>query len=347
MKDESIPSAIGTRRKPVNRRTQGRLRERLPRVIDLFAGAGLFGYAFELEGFDCLDAYEIDAVACETHRLNSHAAVHAVDLLKQRPGGRCEVLIAGPPCQGFSSLGTRRVDDPRNRMCRVIPIWAAVTRPKVIVVENVRPFVKSTAWREMNQTLLSMGYASSAVVVNARDYGVAQNRIRSITVFSTGGLPDVLKQQEKATCVRESFCDLPKFPTENLHHFCLPQSEYCLKRIRLVPYGGDIRDIYRQAPSFVPPSWIPVRDKIVDIWGRLTWEGASNTVRTGFLHPSRGRFLHPEHDRPVSFREAARLQSIPDQVRFIGCAESVSRQIGNAVPVKLGRAIARAVKQTL
>ena len=319
-----------------------------PRVIDLFAGAGLFGYAFEKEGFDCVGAYEMDPDAAQAHGFNSRSPIHIVDLLKEKPRGRCEVLIAGPPCQGFSSIGTRKKNDPRNALCGIIPLWARAAKPKVIVIENVRGFLDSSAWRSMNDTLVGMGYDSDAIVVNARDYGVAQNRVRSLSLYSLGTIPDILSQRSsKPTRVREAFAGMSCFPNDRLHHFCRPLSQLALSRIRLVPRGGDIRDIYRSDPHLVPKSWIPVRDRIVDIWGRLKWDGISNTLRTGFMHPSRGRFLHPDQDRPLSFREAARLQAIPDEFLFFGLDGAVARQIGNAVPVNLGRAVARAVKRVL
>lgn len=144
--------------------------------------------------------------------------------------------------------------------------------------------------------------------------------------------------------VREAFAGLPAFPRQEIQHFTLPRSEFALKRIRLVPEGGDIRDVARKARHLVPPSWFRTRGKIIDIWGRMRWDDTAPTIRTGFLNPSRGRFLHPEEDRPISFREAARLQMVPDDFQFEGKAEQIARQIGNGVSVGVGRCMARAVR---
>lgn len=317
-------------------------------MIDLFAGAGLFGHGFALEGFEITHSYEFDEMTGAVNAMNSHAPVTVCDLSTQRPTGQCEVLIAGPPCQGFSSLGSRHIKDPRNSLCLVIPAWAKATKAKIVIVENVPRFLAAPAWGILCQEMERQGYVFTHTVVNARQYGVAQNRNRSITIFSKGKLPDVAAQRSKSEItVRDAFAGLSKAPAPKIQHYCHPSSKQAEERIRLVPYGGDIRDIYRKRPDLVPPSWIKVQDRIVDIWGRLTWEGVSNTIRTGFLHPSRGRFLHPMEDRPITFREAARLQSVPDDYQFSGFGEQMARQIGNGVPTNLARAIARSVNEVL
>lgn len=316
--------------------------------VDLFAGAGFFGHGFSLEGFRQVGAYEMDAAAAAVNALNSKADVRVADLAKCKPQGRCDVLIAGPPCQGFSSMGRRRANDPRNALCMVIPEWAKVTKAGIVVVENVPLFLKSPSWFMMTAAFERLGYESAAWVLNARNYAVAQNRVRSITIYSKRGIPNLLTYRHPhGITVSDAFGGLPAYPLVALQHFSRPQSAFALNRIRRVPYGGDIRDIYRVAPNLVPPSWLKVKNKIIDIWGRLEWEGVSNTIRTGFLNPSRGRFLHPEEDRPITFREAARLQSVPDTFIFSGYAQDMARQIGNGVPVNLARAVARAVKELL
>ena len=319
-----------------------------PSFIDLFAGAGLFGLGFSLEGFRNVASYEFNARAAAVNALNSGGDVRVEDLSSFRPQGRCEVLIAGPPCQGFSSIGRRNENDPRNALCMVVPKWAKATGAKVVAVENVPLFLKSSGWGAMKVEFEQMGFETSCWMVNARNYGVAQNRVRSVTIFSKKGLPDIYAQRSsREITVAEAFENLPAYPSNQIQHFAMPQSELALARISRVPQGGDIRNIYRVAPWLVPKSWVKVQDRIVDIWGRLPWNGVSNTIRTGFSNPSRGRFLHPEENRPISFREAARLQSIPDRFIFTGYGIDMARQIGNAVPVNLSRGIARAVRELL
>ena len=270
---------------------------RKPRVIDLFAGVGMFGHGFALEGFCIEHSYELDPMTAAVNAMNSKSPVDACELSSVRPQGTCEVLIAGPPCQGFPSIGSKWANDPRNSLCMVIPRWAEATLPKVVVVENVPRFLQAPAWKVMCTRMKELGYEMAVEIVNARNYGVAQNRTRSLTFFSKGALPNISNRVWATELnVRDAFAELPKAPTPKIQHYCHTPSKQSAERIALVPYGGDIRDIYKISPHLVPPSWIKVKDKIVDIWGRLTWEGVSNTIRTGFLHPSRGRFLHPTED---------------------------------------------------
>ena len=318
-------------------------RQRGPVVIDLFSGAGFFGYAFQKAGFSVAASYEKEGTAAASNALNVKSVVQVADLASTRPTGRCDVLISGPPCQGFSSLGHRLTDDPRNNLCLLIPAWASVTKARVVVVENVPRFLKSEAWSAMTDKLAKLGFSVDAWILNAREFGVAQNRVRSISIYFKGDHPEIRRPVNSSTSVEEALAGLPCFPTKNVQHFTLTPTALMLRRIQLVPYGGDIRDIHKADPSLVPAAWLKVRDKIVDIWGRLTWEGLSNTIRTGFLDPSRGRFTHPVEDRPISFREAARLQSIPDGFIFAGRPKAMARQIGNGVPFNLGKAIAEAV----
>jgi len=315
-----------------------------PRVIELFSGVGLFGFAFRQEGFQLGAAYERDRIAASTYARNVGRGVKVCDLAELRPEGRADVLISGPPCQGYSSLGRRDPDDPRNCLALVVPEWARALCAKVVVVENVALFLKSAVWRRIREKFERAGYESFFWVINAADVGAPQRRVRSFTVFSKAGRPNL-----EAFCrpgrstVREAFAGLPPFPRRDIQHFALPRSEFALQRIRLVPEGGDIRDVARKAQHLVPPSWFRTRGKIIDIWGRMRWDDTAPTIRTGFLNPSRGRFLHPEEDRPISFREGARLQMVPDEFQFEGTPVQMARQIGNGVPVGVGRCMARAI----
>jgi DNA (cytosine-5)-methyltransferase 1 len=317
-------------------------------VGDLFSGAGLLGYAFHIEGFELSHAFERDPVAAATHRRNLPGSVTVGDLLHTAPVGSYDVLIAGPPCQGFSSIGSRRSGDPRNGLCELIPTWATKTGARLVLVENVPSFLESMEWASMVRKFRRRGYSVRAWTLNARDFGVAQNRLRSFTIASLEDVPDLgaLEKLPRAT-VRQAFRGLPKYPAWSIQHYAREQSAQSFERIRLVPPGGDVRHLADKHPHLVPPSWFRTNGKIVDIWGRLDWNGISNTLRTGFLNPSRGRFLHPTADRPISFREAARLQGLPDTFLFEGTPEQLARQIGNGVPIGLGRAVAQAISQSM
>jgi len=317
------------------------------RVTDLFSGAGLLGAAFELEGAVLVAAYELDATAVRTFTRNLGGRVEKADLSVMEPEGRSEVLVAGPPCQSYSSIGDRKRNDPRNTLCYRVPAWAVKCRAKIVVVENVAAFAERGECAEMRRMFEAAGYRTEVWILNARDYDVPQNRVRSFTICSRGRLPEPPPPVARKATVRSAFARLPPAPCLALNHFARPQSAQALARMRLIPEGGDVRDLAAKAPKLVPPSWYKTDGKIVDIWGRLRWDSVSNTIRTGFLNPSRGRFLHPCENRPITFREAARLQTIPDWFVFEGTPEQIARQIGNSVPVKLGRAVARQVLEVL
>src|ERR1035438_1685742 len=197
-----------------------------PRVTELFAGAGLFGYAFRQEGFQLGAAYERDRVAASTYARNLGHDVKVCDLAEQRPEGRADVLISGPPCQGYSSLGRRDPDDPRNCLALVVPEWARALGAKVVVVENVALFLKSVVWRRIRGKFERAGYETFFWFINAADLGAPQRRVRSFTVFSKVGRPDLEAFFRPArSTVREAFAGLPRFPRRDIQHFTLARSE--------------------------------------------------------------------------------------------------------------------------
>ena len=106
-------------------------------------------------------------------------------------------------------------------------------------------------------------------------------------------------------------------------------------------------DLLRLAPELTPECWVRKKSGSTDLFGRLWWDKPSVTIRTEFFKPEKGRYLHPQQDRPITHREAARLQSFPDTFRFVGSKTSVARQIGNAVPPLLAEAVAQVVLQLL
>ena len=139
--------------RPSHRRPASR-----PNVVELFAGAGLFGFAFRAEGFHLSSAYEQDVIAASTYARNLGTHIRVCDLAKFRTEGRADVLVAGPPCQGFSSLGRRDPDDPRNNLGLIIPDWAAALRAPIVVVENVAAYLKSDAWWRIRARFEKAGY---------------------------------------------------------------------------------------------------------------------------------------------------------------------------------------------
>lgn len=318
-----------------------------PTVVDLFAGAGLFSYAFRVSGCRIIRAVEIDPVAAETYARNVGFQIEVGDVSQLHPFGRCDILIAGPPCQGFSTLGARRADDPRNSLCLQVARWAKMMRPKVVVIENVAAFLESDEWQRLRRRLTGLDYEVTSFVLDAFDYGVPQLRRRSFAVACRDGMFTVPRQRRTVRTVRQAWEGLSAKPDGENHHYSPKPSEVALARMRVIPPGGDKRDVMRKAPRLAPPSWWRVSCEVTDAWGRMEWDSPCNTLRTALQNASKGRYIHPKQHRVISLREAARLHSIPDGWTFAGLPTQIARQIGNSVPPTLGRAIARSVLSVL
>lgn len=315
-------------------------------VIELFAGAGLFSLAFKKARFDVAMAVEIDPLASKTYRENLGSHIVQSDVRSVSPSGRSDVLLAGPPCQGFSSLGKRNPNDLRNKLTLEIPKWAKILKPSVVVVENVAPFLHSKEWSVMTNRLQNGGYEITAFILDALEFGVPQRRKRSFTIASKIGLPSAPTHKgESKKTVREAIEGLSLRPDGVNNHYAPKPSRIAIERIKLIPHGGDKREILKLAPNLCPKSWWNYGNRIQDTWGRLHWDKPSNVLRTTFQNASKGRHLHPSQNRVISLREAARLHSIPDSWTFYGSPAQIARQIGNSVPPNLGYAVASCVRE--
>lgn len=315
-----------------------------PEAVELFAGAGLFSHAFAVEGFHVNRAIEFDKVAAATYKANLGDHVEVADIRHVEPTGRCDLLIAGPPCQGFSTLGKQDENDPRNQLSMEVVRWALALKPKVVVIENVAAFLDTPVWQKVGSSLEALGYDVARMVLDAYDMGAPQHRLRSFTIASKLGQPKVKRVAKQVRTVRDAWRGLPLMPDGKNHHYAPTPSSLALARMQVIPVGGDKRDVLRLAPHLAPPSWRRLNSEVTDVWGRLIWNEPSNTLRTALLNPSKGRYIHPEQNRVISLREAARLHAIPDSWVFCGLPTQIARQIGNSVPPSLGRAIARSVR---
>lgn len=318
-----------------------------PRVVDLFAGAGLLSHAFASAGFALERAVEVNAKAAATYALNLGDDIECSDIRRVRPQGRCDVLIAGPPCQGFSTLGKRDQSDPRNQLSMFVARWAEALRPKIVVIENVAAFLDAPIWKSLKRRLERAGYEVSGAAYNAVDFGVPQLRMRSFTFATLGRMPAPKPTTSTRRTVRQAFEGLPAEPDGRNFHYAPKPSELALQRMRLISPGGDRRDVMTRRPELAPQSWWRPRNEITDVWGRMVWDRPSNTLRTALQNPSKGRYIHPDQHRVISLREAARLHSIPDEWQFAGEPYPIAEQIGNSVPPLLGTAVARAVRRAL
>jgi DNA (cytosine-5)-methyltransferase 1 len=313
--------------------------------VDLFAGAGGFTLGLRRVGGVLDVAIDADRDCVETLRTNTPAGsvVHG-DVRDHDHERKVDVVVAGPPCQGFSKLNRRRNGDERNVLYAEILRCVESTSPTCVVVENVPGFLQTEKATALAAALRQRGYSVRSGVVNAADYGVPQRRLRALLCAARRGRglpwPNSTHTAPRHRTVADAFTLLPTTPDGANWHRPYPRLSQ-LERIRSVPEGGSRRDL---PADLVLDCWRETTG-FSDVLGRLAWHKPAVTVRTEFFRPEKGRFLHPSEDRPITVREAARLQSFPDEFVFPEgqTLTSVARQIGNAIPPRLAEAIGRAI----
>lgn len=309
---------------------------------DLYAGAGLFSYGMQSAGFEPAFAVELSSDAANSYRRNISDCVINASAETVQFADSVDLLIAGPPCQGFSTLGRRDPLDVRNDLCLAILPWVDRVEPKVVVVENVPPFVRSAHWAQLAAGLRSRGFSVDVWELDAADYGTPQLRRRAFTVASSiGTIAPPMKAEARATAA-EALFERAIDVCDPMHYWPTP-SDLAFQRIALIPRNGDKRDIMRLAPDLCPPSWKQIGCQATDVWGRINPSEPANTIRCTFQNPSKGRYLHPEENRVISLREGARLQGVPDNWVFEGRPYPIARQIGNGVPIPLAKAVGDAI----
>jgi DNA (cytosine-5)-methyltransferase 1 len=348
------------------------------KLIDLFAGAGGMTLGFSdrrfCGRFEPILAIDNDPAARETHSQNFAGQALCTDIeewLQSSPNiPQADVVIGGPPCQGFSLLNKNRDGDVRRALWEPFLDVVALSNAKVFVMENVPELFRSPEFRDIERYASKLGFKISAGVLNAANYGAPQIRKRTIAIGYKIGevLPPLFPPQATHKnptemgelppwqTVRDAIADLPKNPwgteigdrTKTLGlHFGRSPTNTSLRRYRMVPPGGNRFDLQRNAPEITPRCWIRKKAGGTDLFGRLWWDRPSVTIRTEFFKPEKGRYLHPQEDRPITHREAARLMGFPDDFVFAGSKVDVARQIGNAVPPPFAGAIARALARAL
>lgn len=350
------------------------------RVIDLFAGCGGMTEGFKNAGFDSVFAVEWERSAAATFVQNfgGHVEVSDITSLPDTAFPDAEVVVGGPPCQGFSNLGNRERSDPRNVLWREYARVVSVSQPKVFVLENVPQFLTSDqfeifkSWTEHGPL---EGYSLAWGVVNSADHGVPQRRRRAIVIGSSTGeaslpAPSHGSVDRPWATVRTAFEGIPfetgpsSLPDRTLEsgipgpfkaneiHMSRNPTELSLRRYDHVPPGGSRFDVPR---DLLPDCWLNKPSGTTDVMGRLEWDKPSLTIRTEFFKPEKGRYLHPQWEedptrrvnRVISHWEAARLQTFPDSFAWCGSKVEIARQIGNAVPPQLAESLARHIRPLL
>lgn len=346
-------------------------------VLDLFSGCGGLSYGFQNAGFHVALGVDVDEAALRTFRRNHFASKgEIIDLFRDDcmeqieshlEGCKVDVIVAGPPCQGFSLTGPRRFDDPRNEL--YLRVFDAVKRfaPQGFVIENVRGMAslyKGQVKDEILRRFTALGYNVSWRIVCAADYGVPQLRHRLIFVGLRKELghfvfPEPELDPAHYVSCRDAIGDLPArtddLGTEIDEYDCLPFSpyqrmmrgieltlhnhvgtnhtDYVKSVIALVPPGGNYKDL---------PEGVGDSRKFHVAWTRYHPDRPSNTVDTGHRN-----HFHYQYNRVPTIREFARLQSFPDNFVFFGTKTQQNRQVGNAVPPLLGQALAAQLRKYL
>jgi DNA (cytosine-5)-methyltransferase 1 len=323
-------------------------------TIELFAGCGGMALGFKDAGFSAVLANEWDADACASLAANVTTNIQQGPIQDIKKFPEADVVAGGPPCQGFSNLGVHDPDDPRNQLWKHYLRCVEQVRPKVFIIENVPPLLKSAEYKQLQRAATRLGYLIEGRVLNAADYGVPQTRKRAIVIASRIGAPtfpdpthvDPLKRDLLASdlpswrTVRDAIGHVSMEPTGENWHIGRNPTPKSLRRYRSIPPGGNRWDLPR---SLMPDCWKRKTKGGTDLFGRLWWDRPSVTIRTEFYKPEKGRYLHPVADRPITHHEAALLQGFPEDFVFCGPKIKVGIQIGNAVPPPLAAILARHV----
>jgi DNA (cytosine-5)-methyltransferase 1 len=366
-------------------------RNRRPIGIDLFAGAGGLSLGFEQAGFDIAAAVEIDPIHCATHEHNfPHTKTICASVVnlsgkeireRSRIGeGEIDVVFGGAPCQGFSMIGKRAMDDPRNQLVFHYVRLVKELRPKYFVFENVKGLTVGRHAEFLQELIAAMHKAGYEVklpyrVLNAADYGVPQDRRRLFLIGAREGLtlPEYPAKIEAGTTVWEAIGDLPdadRFEALN-ESDSVPakwktKSHYARRLRGLEPDPEDFSHVRQFDPDVLTASMrtkhTPLsqerfmatehgKTEPVSRFLKLPPDGLCNTLRAG-TDSARGAFtsprpIHPFLPRVITVREAARLHSYPDWFRFHSTKWHGFRQIGNSVPPLLGRAVASEIVKAL
>ena len=344
-----------------------------PKVIDLFAGVGGLSLGFEKQGFDIILANEYDesiANAYKKNHKNTKMIVGDITSLNLNDvfgvyKGKVDVIIGGPPCQGFSQKGKRKtINDERNFLFKYYVETVKIVRPRYFVMENVPNLLtaeKGYFKNEVKELFEKIGYSLNMGVLNASDYGVPQNRKRAVIIGKLNGEAlELPKAKKERVTIWDAISDLAFLNSgegmEEQKYIKLPESDYqknlrkesdilhnhvatnhsklALEKLRMIPpnLGKEV----------LPKEYL-TKSIYSGTWTRMKKDEISVTITTRFDTPSSGKFTHPYLDRALTVREAARIQSFPDDFIFMGSKTSQMKQVGNAVPPLLASAIAEVI----
>lgn len=343
------------------------------KMLDLFCGAGGFSYGMDKNPhFSTELALDFDKHAAETFKQNMpHSEVLVGDItnttIKRKIVDKAKqlgvnMIIGGPPCQGYSMKGKKMgLEDPRNFLFREYLNIVKQLQPKIFVIENVKGLLlASNGWfkEEILKSIHKLGYNVEYGVLNAADFGVPQSRERAVFICTKGKSIKLPKATVKHhTTVREAIEDLA-YLNSGEGSFELDYSTQTTSKYQLSMRAADGKLYNHQAShhkqiaidklKLIPPEHgkeslpfeLSGKQQFKTTWGRLKWDEVSPTIDTRFDASSNGTNNHPFLHRAITPREAARIQSFDDNFIFYGSKVYVRKQIGNAVPPLMAKAIA-------
>lgn len=356
--------------------------------IELFAGAGGLGTGFINQGFNIVTANDVWASAGRTYKENHPkvkfivediAKINGEELLKNTKYKKedIDVIIGGPPCQGFSTLGKRFIDDPRNKLFKEYVRIVNEIRPKFFVMENVSGILSMEGGKVLENIIKSfneIGYKLKYKLLNAALYGVPQQRERVIFIGTrldieikypnrTHSLSNE-KGYEKVLTLWDAISDLPQDDAMEIsnyinepineyqklmrvnsksitHHKPSIHNEKAKKMMEYIPTGKSVWDV-KDIPIELRPT-----SGYGNTYARLNPNEPGMTITRNFACISSSRCIHPFLNRGLTAREAARIQSYPDNYIFLGSKTDIHMQIGNSVPPILAEKIAGTIKEML
>ena len=339
--------------------------------MDLFAGCGGMTRGFVDTGrFTPVFAVEMDKHAAATYATNfgtDHVVSDKIEAVEQFPAA--DVVIGGPPCQGFSPLNRHGVGLERRTLWREYLRALRESGATAFVMENVPELLRSAEYEAFKKAAEDeLGFWVEGRILNAADYGVPQRRRRAIVIGSRVGQvawpepthydpkgPAPLTGGQPWRTFRDAANGLSAKPNGKHWHIGRNPRPETIVRYQHVPRDGGNR-FQMQASldavglgHLVPRCWRNKPTGTTDVFGRLWWDRPVFTIRTEFYKPEKGRYLHPAENRPITIREAARCMSFPDDFEFPLDQKwtEIAKQIGNAVPPLLAQAIAGALADAL
>lgn len=345
------------------------------KVLDLFCGCGGMSWGLHKDGFKIIGGIDLWDIALETFQYNHpESKAMKLDISEANPKevmeelnikiGELDVMVGGPPCQGFSKntpASSRFLEDPRNQLYKSYMKYVEMFYPKIVIIENVAEIFNAydgVVKNEIISTLGDLGYKVEVQVINMAKYGIPQKRRRCFFFASRVGKPRFPKTNTNEISAWDAISDLPivqqgeektmyedgPFNEYQEHmrkdakilanHYGRVMSKLQNARIEALLPGQGLKDL---------PQELSVKGGYSGAYGRLDYNMISPTITRWVFHIGSGRFSHPREVRGITMREAARIQSFSDEFHFLGTNNEQAGQIGNAVPPlfmeKLGKEI--------